>query len=187
MLKVMKKRGKIVQAYRLGEPHSVLDCLMKTNKIIDLHNGMYEIFSQEAVKAGSGHGQLACTGDWVRIDGAGFPYPNRADWFQENLRHISGDNYEQIPKLLYAWTSDMEICPEIQFLIQKKGLILNKNNPDQYFKAFLWNTQEVAAKDAVLIFYSISYDESGKILDAKFNFVERAEFERTYDILSKCE
>lgn len=184
MLRVKKKHGKIVQAYRLGDQHPVLDNLLKLNKIIDLHNGTYEVFSQEAVKADSGHGQLACTGDWIRLDSSGFPYPNKANWFQENLRHISGDDYEQIPKPLYAWTADLEMCPEIRFLIHEKGLILDESNPDQYFKAFLWGTQEAAARDAVLVFYSISYNDSGRICDAEFNFVEKTEFDRTYDILS---
>ena len=187
MLKVRKKYGKVVQAYRLGDYHPVLESLMKENKIIDLHNGIYEVFSQEAVKAGSVHGQVACTGDWIRIDGSGSPYPNKADWFQENLRHISGDDYEQIPKLLNAWTADLEMCPEIQFLIREKGLVLDENNPEQYFNAFLWGTQEAAARDAVLVFYSVSYDENGSIVDAEFNFVEKTEFDCTYDLVQEEE
>ncbi len=183
MLKVMKKHGKVVQAYRLGDQHPVLNDLMKSNKIVDLQNGTYEVFSQESLNSGSGHGQLASAGDWVRLDGAGLPYPSKNDWFQENLRHISGDDYEQIPKPLYAWTSDVGMCPEIQFLIREKGLVLDDSNPEQYFRAFLWGTQEAAAHDAILVFYSLSYDEHGNVIDAEFNFVARTEFERVYDVL----
>ena len=37
-----------------------------------------------------------------------------------------------------------------------------------------------AARDAVLIFYSITRDEQGDIVDADFNFVAREEFNQTY-------
>ena len=183
MLKVMKKQGRTVQAYRLGQLHPVLDDLMAKKKIIDLGNGAYEVFSQEAVKGGTGHGQFAETGDWVRLDGAGYPYPSRDDWFRKNLRHLGGDAYEQIPKPLNAWTADQPMCPEIQFLMERKGLVLDETDPKRYFNAVLWGTRESAGMDAVLVFYSISRDESGSIIDAEFNFVERTEFDRTYNIL----
>lgn len=130
MLKIVKKQGKIVQAYRLGNEHPVLNEQIEENKIKKVGECTYEVFSQEAVKAASGHGQLAGAGDWVRVDGAGFPYPCKNEWFQENLRHVAGDDYEQIPKVLSAWTADQEICPEVKFLIQKKGLVLDDENPD---------------------------------------------------------
>lgn len=82
MIQVMKNQGKTVHAYRLGQPHPVLDELMNKKQIVDLHNGRYEVFSQEAVNGNSGHGQLAEAGDWIRIDGAGYPYPSRDDWFR---------------------------------------------------------------------------------------------------------
>ena len=183
MLNVIKKQGKIVRAYRLGQPHPVLEQLISSNRIVDLHDGTYEVFSQEAVKGGTGHGQLAETGDWIRIDGAGYPYPCRDDWFRKNLRHLEGDDYEQIPKPLKAWTADRPMCPEVQFLMERKGLVLDETDPDRYFNAVLWGTRESAGKDAVLVFYGISRDNAGNITDADFNFVERAEFCRTYNIL----
>ena len=183
MLNVIKKHGKIVRAYRLGQPHPVLDELMSKKQIIDLRNGTYEVFSQEAVKGGTGHGQLAEAGDWIRIDGDGYPYPSRDDWFRENLRHCEGDDYEQIPKPLKAWTADQPMCPEVRFLVEQKGLILDETKPNQYFNAILWGTRESAEKNAVLVFYDISRDEAGNVIDADFNFVGRAEFDRTYHIL----
>ena len=161
----------------------MLDKLIKNKQIIDLKNGTYEVFSQEALKGGTDHGQLAEVGDWIRIDGAGHPYPSRDDWFRANLKHCGGDDYEQIPKPLKAWTADQAMCPEVRFLTEQKGLILDEQNPKQYFNAILWGTLESAEKDAVLVFYSISHDESGRIIDADFNFVERTEFDRSYNIL----
>ena len=64
-------------------------------------------------------------------------------------------------------------------------MVLDENNPEQYFNAFLWGTQEAAARDAVLVFYSVSYDENGSIVDAEFNFVEKTEFDCTYDLVQE--
>lgn len=183
MLKIVKKQGKIVQAYRVGDNHSVLEKMIEEKKIKKINETSYEIFSQEAIQAASGHGQLANVGDWIRIDGAGFPYPCKNEWFQQNLRHIEGDDYEQIPKVLSAWTADQPISPEIEYLIQKKGLVLDKEHPDKYFQAILWGNPEAAAKDAVLVFYSIEYGKDGTVVDADYNFVQKDEFERTYDKL----
>ena len=38
-----------------------------------------------------------------------------------------------------------------------------------------------AARDAVIVFYSIVRDENGMLTDADFNFVERSIFEQTYE------
>ena len=65
MLRIKKKRGKIVQAYKLGVAHVVLEQLIKTGKVVDLKDGSYEVFSLEAVNSESGHGQVAYAGDWV--------------------------------------------------------------------------------------------------------------------------
>lgn len=183
MLRIKKKHGKIVQAYKLGTKHEQLEQLIAEGKIIDLENGSFEVFSQEAVKSESGHGQVAYAGDWIRLDGAGYPYPSKDDWVQDNMRHISGDNYEQISKELMGWTADMEMCPEIEFLIREKGLKFDKKSFDKYFSAILWGNLEAADRDAVLVFYSVSYNDDGAVTDAEYNFVERKEFDRTYDVI----
>lgn len=183
MLRIKKKHGKVVKAYRLGEPRADLAQLIADKRIIDLKDGSFEVFSQEAVKSESGHGQVAYAGDWVRLDGAGFPYPSKNEWFQENMRHIDGDDYEQILKELVGWTADMDLCPEVEFLIREKGLKLDEGNFDQYFRANLWGTLEAADRNAVLVFYSINYDSDGTVMDAEFNFVEKTEFDRTYDVI----
>ena len=183
MLKIIKKKGQLVKAYRLGEENPVLDVLIRENRIKNMFNGTYEVFSQEAVKSESGHGQVACTGDWIRIDGAGFPYPCKNEWFQENYRHVGGDDYEQIPKVLLGWTAEQKMCPEVEFLIQNRGLILDNEHPDKFFQAILWGNPEAAAKDAILVFYDIVYEDERNILDVDYNFVEKREFERIYDVV----
>ena len=181
----MKKTEGVLKAYRLGDYHPALEKLINSHKIIDMYDGTYEVFSMEALKGGSGHGQIAFAEDWVRIDCAGYPYINKNLWFKENFRHIKGDEYKQIPIQLNAWTANLEICEEVQFLIHEKGLVLDEHNPDNYFQAFLWGTMEKAPRDAVLMFYNISYDNNGTICDVDFNFVDRAVFDYTYSFIQE--
>jgi len=183
MFNVVKKKGTKLFAYRLGESHPVIDRLVSEGKIIPREDGAFEILSQEAYNGGSGKGQLAYTGDYVKIDSSGFPYPNCAEFFSANHRLVSGDEYEQIPKPLAAWTTDEPMCEEIQFLIEQKGLVIAENDDAHYFTAPLWGTIESAAKDSVVIFYCIERDCRGNITDAEYNFVVRDEFDRTYDVV----
>lgn len=180
MKKVIKKSGQEQQAYRLGEEHEVLAKLMEEGKIRKAGAGVYEVFSREAV---GDRGEIAQDGDYIKLDSEGFPYPNQAEFFDKNHRHIRGNVYEQLPKPLLAWTKEDEMCDEIRFLIEKKGLVLKKEEPERYFTAFLWKTLLCAGENAVLVFYRIDRDEDGNILDADFNFVERSEFERNYDVI----
>lgn len=180
MMLVRKKEGKIVKAYELGMVHPVLEQLAAEEKLLDHRDGTYEVFSQET----TAKGQIAKTGDYIKLDSSGTPYPNSREYFLANHRALPGENcYEQIPKTLEAWTSDCPICEKIRFLMREKGLRLDPQNPDTYFSAPLWGTQEVANIDSILVFYRIDRDETGKILNADFNFVKKEEFDKTYKIL----
>jgi hypothetical protein len=125
-------------------------------------NGEYELFSQEAK---SGSGEKANAGDFFKVDKAGYPYPNKWDWFLANHRHIDADSYEQLPKPMDAWETTEPVTPEIDFLINHKGLKLSPDTPEQYFGAELWGAWLTAASDAVLVFYSVTRDENGVITD----------------------
>ena len=175
MANVIKNTGKMVQAWELGADSEMERKLIEEGKIVR-EGDEYELFSQESK---SGSGELARTGDFFKVDKAGFPYPNARDWFLENHCHVETDTWEQLPKALLAWEATEEITPEVQFLIENKGLKLDADNPEQYFGAELWGAWLTAASDAVLIFYSVSYEE-GKVVDADFNFVARSEFEASY-------
>ena len=183
MIDIIKKQGKPVQACRLGGSSPLLERLMAQGTLRALPDGSFEVFSQEAVLAGSGRGQRASSGDYIKIDGAGFPYPNSCEFFQKNHRHIEGDTYEQIPAPLKAWTAEEPLCPEVKFLIREKGLVLNEAHPKRFFSAVLWGTPESAPRDAVLVFYELSYGADGAVTDAVFNFVVQSEFRDTYRIL----
>lgn len=180
MILVRKIEGKIVKAYELGVPHPVLTQLAAEGKLVDHGDGTYEIFSQETTSKG----QIARTGDYIKIDSAGFPYPNSREFFLANHRKLPGENcYEQIPQTLEAWTTDCPICEKIRFLMREKELQLNPQTPDAYFSAPLWGTRETANADSILVFYRIDRDENGTILDADFNFVRKEEFDKTYTII----
>lgn len=180
MKKVMKKTGKEVLAYKLSTDCDVLDRLMQAGKLKRKEDGTFEVFSREVM---DGIGELAYAEDYIKIDNGGYPYPNSAKFFEENHRQIEGNRYVQITKPLDAWFASEGMCPEIQFLIEHKGLVIRESLPERYFEAPLWGTLLSAAKDAVIIFYELKRDSDGTILDADFNFVAREEFVKTYDII----
>ncbi len=182
MYKVIKNKGKLIKAYQLGSDNAVIKELIQNGKIYDLGDGRYEIYSQEAVKGGVG-GEKAMAGDWIKLDSVDNPYPNDKEYFEENHRHIEGDIFEQCPKLLPAWDEKLEMCPEITFLVEKKGLVIDQESSERRYTAKLWGTTEVAAEDAMLVFYSIYYDETGNVVDCDWNFVERSEFDRNYTMI----
>ena len=180
---MIKNKGKIIKAYQLGKDKSVLGKLVESGKIRDIGNGRYEIYSQEAVNGAFG-GEIAKTGDWIKIDSKGYPYPNAREYFELNHKHIEGDTFEQVPQPLQAWNAKSEICPEVIFLVEEKGLVIDEASVDKRYTAELWGTIEVAAEDAMIVFYSIAYDKEGNITDCDWNFVDRSEFDKTYSIIN---
>lgn len=182
MYTVIKNKGKMVKAYRLGSGSPVIQELIKAGRICTAGDGRYEVYSQEAVNGAAG-GEIAMTGDWIKVDSSGFPYPNDREYFEANHRHVEGDTFEQIPKPLQAWDEKLEMCREVEFLVEKKGLMIDTESSDRRYTAELWGAREAARADAVIVFYSISYGENGEVIDADFNFVARDEFERTYSMM----
>ena len=85
MFRVIKKQGKIVEAYRLGEESRMIRHLMEEGKIIEKGSGIFEVFSQEAVH---GSGEIAYTGDFIKVDASGMPYPNTGGFFLKNHRRL---------------------------------------------------------------------------------------------------
>lgn len=181
MKKAIKKSGNIVKAYRLGDNNPITEKLTKEGKIVQINENTFELFSYEAI---NGHGEIALKGDWYKIDSTGAPYPNSKEFFETNHRHIQGDEYEQIPKPVDTWNLKRDgICPEIEFLVKNKKLIIDESSIEKYFSAQLWGTLLSARSDAIVIFYKIEKDRNDNIVDINFNFVENAEFYKTYDLL----
>lgn len=181
----VKSKKKIVKAYPLGAGHPMEAALIEEGAIRRLPDGRYELFSQEAI---NGHGQIAQTGDYFKvdtIDGRHFPYPNDREFFLNNHTHLSGDEYEQVNKPLQIWQTGDELAEEIRWLVDTGRLTLKPQDPEHYFNAFLWGADLSAAADATLVFYSVDRDESGAITDISFNFVAKSEFEASYSILEE--
>lgn len=177
-----KKKALIVQAYRLGDKSSVIDKMIMEGKIKPKENGSFEVFSQEA-KGDSG--ELAREGDYIKIDSSGNPYPNSADFFEKNHQHVEGTYYKQKSKEVSVWMYGDPQGPEIRYLTEHKQLTFHESEPERYFQASLWGTMLSAAKDAVIIFYQIIRNETGEIQNIEFNFIERKEFDKTYELLSE--
>lgn len=178
MKKVIKKSGKLVQAYCLGVENKKVKELMEEGLLTQCGNGQWRVFSQEAEQ-----GELAKSGDYIKIDSNGRPYPNDREFFLKNHKAAGENLYEQIPYVLEAWDSTEDMCSEMEFLIKSKGLVINDKDEQKYYKAPLWGDILTAGRDAVIVFYSIERDTAGSIVDVEFNFVAREEFEKTYTVL----
>ncbi len=176
MRQAIKNKGAVMAAYELGAGSPMERELAAEGKIRMLPDGTYELFSLEAV---NGSGERARAGDFFKTDGR-YPYPISRDYFLANHTHLEGDLYRQTAKPLWAWTAEDALCPEIEYLLRRKGLTLCPERPEAYFTAPLWGTVESAARDAVLVFYEIRRNGDGEILDVNFNFVERSVFDATY-------
>ncbi len=175
MRRIRKREGKIIKAYCLGEDHPVIERLIGEGKIRQVDAGHWRVFSREATE-----GELAESGDYVKLDSSGTPYPNTRAFFLKNHRHMGGDDYEQIPKWLNAWRLEDGMCPEIRFLMEHKGLVIDEGNEDACFRAPLWGDLLTAGKDAVIVFYELEYGAGHEVVEADFNFVAGEEFDKVY-------
>lgn len=175
----MKKaiKDKVLFAYELGAGSEMEQNLIASGKIRKTEDG-YELFSQEAV---NGKGQMACSGDFFKVDGSGYPYPNARSWFLDHHIHVEGDTYRQVGTPVHIWKHGEPMNDVVQALLDSGRLRLNDDQPQRYYEAELWGTLENAPQDAILLFYSIERDENGAVTDdTQFNFVARDEFERDY-------
>lgn len=183
MFIIKKRQGSIMEAFLIGEEGEVVRTLIAEGKIKKCPTG-YEVFSRETLENDKKQGEKARKEDYIKIDEAGYPYPNTAEYFRENHRHIKANYYEQVSKEILAWKSGMsEEEKEIRFLKEKKGLIIHHDNFEKYYIAPLWGSILSAPEDAIIIFYRIDKNEQGEILDIDFNFCARKEFDANYDVI----
>lgn len=177
-----KTKKKFIQAYCLGEDTPVERQLLLEGAIQRLSDDTYELFSQEAV---NGHGEIARRGDFFKVDTKEekhYPYPNTREFFLKNHRHISGDEYEQISKPLPVWQYGDDISEEISWLLAGGKLVLDPDNPEKFFNAFLWGANLSAGQDATVVFYSVERASDGTISDISFNFVAKKDFDSSYEL-----
>ena len=81
-MKKAKKRPAVVQAYRLGDESDVVDGLTAEGEIRLRGDGSFEVFSQEAKAVYENSGEIAHTGDYIKLDSSGTPYPNQRRIFR---------------------------------------------------------------------------------------------------------
>ena len=170
-----------IQAWQLGQGTLMERKMIEEGRIVKRNDGQYELFSQEATGT---VGQITQAGDYFKVDATGHPYPNEKAKFEHSHRHLEGDWYEQISVPVRIWTVDDPECEEIRFLLSTGCLQIHPENPQHYFSAKLWGTEETAPQDAVVVFYSVEWDETNAIREIDYNFVVREEFERTYEVIT---
>lgn len=177
----VQKTASLVQAWRLGDGTIKEKELMARKAIILNEDGDYELFSRESTGK---TGEIAKAGDYFKVDSNDYPYPNEKLTFEATHEHVDADWYMQKTPVLFAWAIDQPINDAVQYLFDMGLVVLHDDDPAHFFSAFLWGTEERAAKEDIIIFYLIQRDDHGKILKIDFNFVEKSEFDKTYRIVS---
>lgn len=180
MRNVIKKENAKVIAFQLGQGSQLEQEFRSAGKVLRISEEVFEVFSQEATGE---HGEIAHAGDYVKVDSAGFPYPNRQDFFVRNHRLVGVNEYEQIAKPLNAWCLGDPVDEVITFMVQHKGLVIDPRHEEKCFTAPLWGTMLSAKADAVIVLYRVDRDEAGHVVDVDFNFVAHDEFVKTYSFL----
>lgn len=181
MRSVIKSVPETVRAWPLGADTPMEQKMIAAGKIVPRAGGCYEIFSQEVRGE---QGEIVRAGDYFKVDGAGFPYPNSRAFFEANHIRIRGDEYRQTPQVLGAWLLGDPMAEEIAYLMQHRGLRIDPETPERCFRAPLWGSILTAPADAVLVIYGTQRDEAGQLCHVDYNFVARKEFESTYRMLT---
>ena len=169
-----------VRAWELGAGSAMEQEMIRCGKIAVLPGGAYELFSQEAPQ---GKGQVAKAGDFFKVDDKGFPYPNEREYFLKNHEHLEGDWYLQAARPLKIWRREDPECPELRFLLDRGILAFHPEDPKRFFTAHMWDTEETAPGDAVIVFYHVEKDPEGNVTGVNFNFVVKDYFEKYYRVV----
>ena len=176
------KKNTRCQAWELGSGSEMERSMISQGRMCVRPDGTYEIFSLEAH---GGKGQIAEKGDFFKVDYRGWPQPCNREWFLQNHLHLEEDWYNQIAKPLKIWRKGEPESEEIQYLLEKGILKIHPDHPKQYFSASLWDTEETAACDAVVVFFDIKRDSDGKIEEINFNFVDAEYFRKNYSLMDE--
>ena len=169
-----------VRAWELGAGSGMEKEMIRCEKIVAHPDGTFELFSQETTE---GKGQTAMPGDYFKVDDRGCLHPNKRAFFLQNHRHIEGDWYLQSARPLKIWRLGDPDCEEIRFLLDRSLLRVHPDHPRRYFSASLWETEETAASDAVIVFFGVDRDPEGQIAGINFNFVDREYFNTHYRVI----
>ena len=173
---IVMKKSVPMPAFRLGTDCPLAQKLMDARLLLPLSDGLWEIRTREAEEKG----EIAKTGDYIKLDSAGMPYPTEKSWFESTHTPAGDGLYLQNTQPKKAWCTDERMCDEIRFLVNEDLLQWDRKTG---FGAQLWGTWQTAGPDAVIIFNQVLTDESGRIHHVDFHFVAAEEFHQTYTIL----
>ena len=175
------KESSRIQAWELGVDSVMEQEMIRCGKIVARPGGIYEIFSREAVGK---KGQIAAAGDFFKVDDYGCPHPWRRAAFLQEHQPLKGDWYQEAARQVKIWRLGDPICEEIRFLLDRGILRVNPNNPDRCFTALIWETEETAASDAVVVIFDTDRDAEGCVAGVHFNFIEIGYFNKYYRVIT---
>jgi hypothetical protein len=170
------KKAIPAQAFCLGQNNKLQQALLERGLLQKTGPGHWEVLTREATV----QGEVACDGDFIKLDSIGMPYPVKRDFFLANHVLQEDGTWLQKSRPLRMWCRDEEPCRELQFLLDEELLEYRPAQAEQAFRAFLFGTWQTAPADAVIIFDAVRYDADGQLDRVDFHFVARDEFEKTY-------
>lgn len=173
------KKSLPVQAFQLGTACCLEQQFVQSGLLVPLQDGLWRIKTRESPE----EGELVKTGDYIKLDRSGMPYPNERSWFEANHAQLEEHLYLQTAVPKTAWMSTQPMLPEIRFLLDRGLLIWAPDDPEHAFRARLWGTMQTAAADAVVVLNRVETDGPGNIRAVEFHFIANDEFQATYDIL----
>ena len=168
-------------AFQLGTVCPLAQKLMDRGFLLPLPDGFWRVKTREAM----GEGELAKTGDYIKLDSTGMPYPTEKEWFEANHIQVEAGIYLQKAQKRKAWCADEPVSPEIRFLLDRGLLQWDPEDPQRTFQAQLWGTLQSAARDAVVVLDRVETDAKGTVREVEFHLVAGEEFDITYDVLAK--
>ena len=174
------KESSRVQAWELGSGSVMEQEMIRCGKIVARPGGIYEVFSREATGK---TGQIAAAGDFFKVDDYGFPHPWRRAAFLQQHQALEGDWYQEAARQVKIWRLADPVCEEIRFLLDSGILRVDPDNPDRRFTASIWETEETAASDAVVVIFDTDRDAEGRVTGVNFNFVEIGYFNKHYRVI----
>ena len=175
---IVVKKVVPMPAFQLGTACALADKLTAEGLLLPQADGMWRVKTREAME----EGELARTGDYIKLDSSGMPYPTEREWFEANHTRTEDGMYLQTAHPRKAWCSRELMCPEIRFLVEQNLLLWH---PAEGFEAELWGTRQTAGPDAVVVLNRVETDSQGRIRAVDFHFVDADEFSRTYEVLSR--
>ena len=165
-----------VRAFQLGTVCAAAQALMDAGLLIQMPEGLWRVRTRET----EAEGELARTGDYVKLDSIGMPYPTKKEWFEANHKQHDDGLYLQITTPRKAWSAAEQMIPEIRFLLDRGLLHWDRETG---FGAHLWGAWQTAGADAVIVLDQVQADAMGELRQVEFHFVAAEEFAVTYEIL----